>query len=86
MLPTITQSFNNKMTRVDMTNTTLWFSYENLIAFEVRYFTGFVKAVRQNEWGGPTTGKHINSLNFAPEEHVDSSTFEALYRTHVERD
>lgn len=51
MLATITQTHNNKMTRVVLGSTVLWFSYETLIAFEVRHPTGFVKAVRQNEWG-----------------------------------
>ena len=83
-LPTLTRFFNNKLTRVGMGPTTLWFSYETLIAFTVPTPDGFFRAVRHNEWGS-TTGKHINSLGFAPEEHVDASTFEALYRTHVER-
>ena len=55
----IYKSFNDKLTKIEITNTiTLWLSYETVVAF----YDGYDLVVCENIWG-PTTGKHLNSID-----------------------
>ena len=47
------------LTRVIVGDLSIWFSYETPIAFKVY---GQPRVVRENVWG-PTTGKHLNSID-----------------------
>ena len=59
MSTSINHPFNTpNFTEVITGNTTLWFSYKTLIAFQTQT-SGIV--VRENEWS-VTTGKHLNYL------------------------
>lgn len=57
-------------TRVEVGPVTIWFSYETAIAFS---YDG-TETVRENDWG-PTTGKHLNSVNPDKSIRVDGPTF-----------
>lgn len=55
----IYKSFNDKLTKIEITNTIfLWLSYETVVAF----YDGYDLVVCENIWG-PTTGKHLNSID-----------------------
>ena len=59
MILKIYKSFNDKLTKIEITNTiTLWLSYETVVAF----YDGYDLVVCENIWG-PTTGKHLNSID-----------------------
>lgn len=57
MIPTISQYCGPNTTRVEVNGLTLYFSYQQLVAFR----KGTMLCVRENEWGN-TTGKHINAI------------------------
>jgi len=50
---------------------TIWFSYETPIAYHDS--NGFV--IRENDWG-PTTGKHLNSVNSDHDRRISGAAFE----------
>ena len=59
MILKIYKSFNNKLTKIELTNAiSLWISYETVVAF----YDGYDLVVCDNIWG-PTTGKHLNSID-----------------------
>jgi len=51
--------FDGKLTRVDIGDLTIWYSYLTPIAFSV---IGSELVIRENEWK-QTTGKHLNSID-----------------------
>lgn len=54
---------------------TFWFSYKTLVAFQ----KGCDRIVcRVNDWG-PTTGKHLNSIQPDKKQRVSGAEFEAAF-------
>lgn len=45
--------------RIDLGQTTVWFSYKTLIAFVIH---GGPEVIRENQWGN-TTGRHLNAID-----------------------
>lgn len=74
MLPTI--QVDGKLTKVIVSDVTVWYSYETCIAFKVG---GDDPVVRDNEWS-TTTAKHLNQVDDGIGLRVDSATFEKMWR------
>ena len=64
-------------TYVEIGELTIYFSYKTPIAF-YHYTTGIV--VRENDWG-PTTGKHLNSIEPEKANRLHGDTFEKQLNT-----
>jgi hypothetical protein len=62
----------------DASGNQFWFSYKTLVAFRVPSGTAGGRVCRQNDWG-PTTGRHLNSIEPDKSKRVDAATFERLY-------
>ena len=64
------------LTRVNIGNVYVWFSYETPVAFKAAKFPIIV---RENNVWGPTTGKHLNAIDggtkAAKAERVSSDEF-----------
>ena len=52
------QSHNKNLTEIQIGNIIFYFSYETCVAFD----DGYDLVVCENIWG-PTTGKHLNSID-----------------------
>ena len=57
---------------VELGDITLYFSYETVVAFDA---PGFGITVSENDWG-PTTGKHLNSINIDKDLRLPREQFE----------
>lgn len=74
MMPTINTGSNWAHVRTPQGE--LWFSYRTLIAFQKK---GCKQVMRENDWG-PTTGKHLNTIDHGPKsERLPAAAFEAAY-------
>lgn len=67
---------DGKLAKVFIGGNVYWFSYGTLIAFNTPEL-GTV--IRQNEWG-PTTGRHLNSIDRHKGSRVSAERFEELYQ------
>lgn len=81
MAVSISQSLDNKLTRIGIGDVALWFSYETLVAFQV---PGSSPVVSENVWG-TTTGKHLNAIDYGRRDtRVPYQRFTELVRTVLE--
>jgi len=63
-------------TKVNIGKITLWFSYDDLVAFQV---DDKPLVIRENDWG-TTTGKHLNAICHDKSRRISAAEFEAAFQ------